>query len=121
MGIEVYTRPSNRLGSAPRVIAVGDTRVRHVSFFMLSGSSPRHAYASHCPFAEKMGIAWTPLIWNASQPGAAVRRNQMSSSAPSRLLENASTAPSRDRRQRRTAHDAQPIVVSGLPGTLLSL
>src|SRR5207249_219916 len=98
MGIDVYTRPSKRFGSGPLVIAVGETRVRHVSFLMLSGSSPRHEYASHWPSRENTGIACTPLIWNASPPGAAVRKNQISSSEPSRLLENASRPPSGDQR-----------------------
>ncbi len=77
-------------------MAVGETRLRHGSFFRLSGSSPRQVYASHWPSRENTGIACTPLIWKASPPGAEVRRNQMSSSEPSRLLEKASSDPSGD-------------------------
>src|SRR5262249_25140800 len=89
-------RPSKRLGSAPRVIAVGETRLRHVSFFRLSGSSPRQEYTSERPAGENTGIACTPLILKASPPRAPLLRNQMSSSEPSRLLENASSDPSGD-------------------------
>jgi len=95
-GNEVYTRPSNRLGSGPRVIALGETRLRHESFFVLSGSAPRQLYNSHLPSPENDGNAWTPRTWNASPPGAQVRRNHTSSSKPSRLLVKASSEPSGD-------------------------
>src|SRR5207249_3673972 len=78
-GDAVDTRPSNRLRSGPRLIALGETRLRHESFFMLSGSGPRELYNSHLPSPEKTGKAWTPRTWNASPPGAQVRRNHTSS------------------------------------------
>src|SRR4029077_291529 len=63
---------------------------------LLPGRPARTGSGSQRPTAEKTGIACTPLIWNASPPGADVRRNQMSSSEPSRLLEKASSDPSGD-------------------------
>src|SRR3989442_1677989 len=95
-GSDVYTRPSNRFGSGPRVIALGESRVRQASFLRLSGSGPRQPYSNHLPSSEKSGAACTPEIWNASPPGGVVRRNQTSSSKPSRLLVKASSDPSGD-------------------------